>query len=365
MSVFGKPKTSKQKVSYLPLEKARISFVPGQDKIQLTGVLDGISFKEVIPEGSQLEKSFRRSLLMKQDDYWLDATKGERSSDPAHDLPEISILNFGAKRTLSFEEAQEKSPDFCYTTPKNVTSVFNIDDFPQQSNDLSIPLGIVQNVFNLEAPKTVSYHPFPTVENKPDNGYPARNIFLGGMPGRGKSIILKTIIRSITALAPEVEVVVYDPKKYNGGEYGVPRIPDLLEFLVKMRAIARDPNKKYFVIIDELDSLIQFPEDQAWMEKRANKAIRAELLESMIFLSQNHANVSFAFSSQSPTSEHNGIIATCETTIDLGVDFPRRQLLGYVHRTGPYRSPSGRGYIKQAGFADPKVLQPYISVAID
>lgn len=365
MSVFGKPKNSKQKVSYLSLEKARISFVPGQDKVQLTGILDGLSFKETIPAGSELEKSFRQSLLMKQDDYWHDATKGERSSDPAHDLPEISILNFGAKRNLSFEEAQDKSPEFRYTTPSKVSSVFNIEDFPQQKNDLRIPLGIVQNMFNLESPKTVSYQPFPVVENKPEQGYPARNIFLGGMPGRGKSIMLKTIIMSIKALDPEVEVVIYDPKRYNGGEYGVPAISDLLEFLVKMRSITRDSSKKYFVIIDELDSLIQFHDDQAWMEKRANKAIRAELLESMIFLSKHNANVSFAFSSQTPTDEHNGIIATCETIIDLGVDFPRRQLLGYVHHNGIYRSPSGRGYIKQAGFEDPKVFQPYISVDID
>lgn len=364
MSVFGKSKKAKEKVSYLSLEKVRISFVPGQDKVQLTGILDGISIKHTLPSGSSLESEFRNSLLLQEDDYWSQAMNWEENANSQKPLPQVAILNFGSKQHLSFEEAQ-KSPDFYFSKAKDTNVIHNITDFPQRPNDLKIPLGFMQNLYNRESIDTIFYHPFPMLETKPEGGYPARNIFIGGSPGRGKTVITKNLSRGIKALAPDVEVVIYDSKNYNGGEYEVSAIADLLEFLVKMRAICRDSRKKYFVIIEEIDSLIQFPQDQSWMEKRANKAIRAELLETIIFLTKHHANVSFAFSSQSPTTEHNGILETCETIVDLGVNFASRELLGYVHQTGADRSQAGRGFIKHNDFESPKVFQPYISVEID
>jgi hypothetical protein len=364
MSVFGKSQKSKQKVSYLSLEKARISFVPEQDIIQLTGNLEGLSFKQTIPAGSSLESEFRNALLLQEDDYRLKASQNDEKFDSKNELPEIAILNFGSKKHLSFEDVK-RSPEIRYAKHTKTNVINHIDDFPQQEDDLRIPLGLVQNLYNQGTPKVAFHKPFRTFAKNEDGEFLPRNVFLTGMPGRGKSILAQSIAKSMATLAPDVEVVLYDPKGSHEADYGVDTSLDLLGFFVKIREILLNSSRKqYFVIIEELDTLIQFPHDQNWFEKRANKAIRAELLEAIIFLSQHSLNVSFVFSSQNPGAEHNGILATCDTIVDFGNNMSKPGILGHPAWSVSERKPQGRSYIKQGDNEDRKIFQPYLSVDI-
>lgn len=377
MSILARKKKPVSKnerpATYLPLEKVRISFVPGTDRIQLTGVMNEKSIKHEIPSGSTLEKELRQELMMH-----LNASKDWADSEASGELEKLTLplcfLNFGAGKEISFEEAQKKGNLY---QDRSATPYImkNFSDIIVTAEELQIPLGLAQNLYNPNIPENYFYKPYlPSNTPEPNIGEinPKKNIFLAGLPGKGKTETAKTIIKSVQSLDPEIDITFYNPAIWGleeATEYGIPVVQDLLELTAKMRHIRddrSDPKKRFLVVLEEMDTLIQFPYDGSHFDKRVNTALRAEILQSIIFMSHRYPNVSFVFCSQSPTPEHNGIIDTCGTIIDFGsspqvatrIGIPKEYNYSRMHN-------SGFGYIKGPNDPEPKKFQAYRSVNID
>lgn len=369
-----KPETRTERpATYIPLEKVRISFVPGTDRIQLTGTVKEKSIKHEIPSGSTLEQELRKELMMH-----LDASRDWKALEASGELEKMTLpicfLNFGSGKEIPFEEAQEignlyrEREDAPYT----MESFSNI---VVPSKEVQIPLGLAQNFYNQNVPEPYFYKPYlpsDTPEPKMGEIYAKKNIFLAGMPGRGKTETAKTIIKSVQHLDPEIDITFYSPASWGlkeAQQYGIPAIQDLLELTAKMRSIrdkASSSKKKFLVVLEEMDTLIQFPYDGSHFDKRVNTALRAEILQSVMYMSQRYPNVSFVFSSQSPTPEHNGIIDTCGTIVDFGSSPQAMKKFGTPEEYGyPRRRNSGFGFIKGPNDPEPKQLQAYFSVIID
>lgn len=377
MSIFGKPKNASTRterpVTYLPLEKVRISFVPGTDRIQLTGVMNGKSIKHGIPSGSTLEQELRKELMRH-----LDASRDWEALEVSGELEKLTLplcfLNFGTAEEISFEEAQ-KIGNLYQGREENPYTMKKFSDIVVPSEELQIPLGLAQNFYNPNVPETYFYQPYlPSDTPEPQIGEinPKKNIFLSGLPGKGKTETAKTIIKSTQNLAPEIDITFYSPASWGlkeAAEYGITAVQDLLELTAKMRHIRDDqsnPKKRFLVVLEEMDTLIQFPYDGSHFDKRVNTALRAEILQSIIFMSHRYPNVSFVFSSQSPTPEHNGIIDTCGTIVDFGSSLDATKRLGIPKEYGyPRRRNTGFGYIKGPKDTEPKNFQAYCSVIID
>lgn len=358
MSLLRNPKNKNPapKPSYLTIEKARVSFVPNQDRVQITGTLDGKPIKHIIPAGSSLEREIRNEL------HYAESRWEEETNAPMPRLPHLSFLNYGTKTGLTLNEAQN-STGIYVREPETITAFFeNIKNLIPTDGSLQIPLGLSQNIYNSSDVENCFYNPFPADGIDEDAKKKPTNIFITGSPGRGKTMMASNILRGIKCLDPSIEIIAYTPKAYEP-EYDEPVIEDLLGFLSKLRTVIRSPKggKKFFVLIEELDSLIQYPQDSSWMEKRANKAIRAELLEATVFLSQHSSNFAFAFTSQSPTAQHQGIIDTCGTIVDFGnMHAENKVLSGLVSDMN--RQPSGASYVKQGESF--KMLQAYVPLNI-
>lgn len=369
-----KPGTRAERpATYLPLEKVRISFVPGTDRIQLTGVMNEKSIKHEIPSGSTLEQELRKELMMH-----LDASRDWKALEESGELEKLTLpvcfLNFGAGKEVSFEEAQNLGNLYSgrEETPYAMES---FSDVIVPSEELQIPLGLAQNFYNQNVPEPYFYKPYlPSDTPDPKIGEinPKKNIFLSGMPGRGKTETAKTIIKSVQRLDPEIDITFYSPASWGlkeAREYGIPAVQDLLELTAKMRHIrdkATTSKKRFLVVLEEMDTLIQFPYDGSHFDKRVNTALRAEILQSVIFMSHRYPNVSFVFSSQSPTPEHNGIIDTCGTIVDFGSSPQAMKMFGTPKEYGyPRRRNSGFGFVKGPNDPEPKQLQAYFSVIID
>lgn len=358
MSILRNPKNKKpaSKPSYLTIEKARVSFVPNQDRVQITGTIEGKPVKHIIPAGSSLERDIRNE-LRNAESMW-----AEETNAPMPRLPHLSFINYGTKTGLTLDDAQSFN-GMHFREPETVTAVFeNIKDLIPADGRLQIPLGLSRSIYTFSDVENCFYNPFPDDAMDKDGKKKPTNIFITGSPGRGKTMMASNILRGIKCLDPSIEIIAYTPKAYEP-EYDEPVIEDLLGFLSKLRTVIRSPKggKKFFVLIEELDSLIQYSQDSSWMEKRANKAIRAELLEATVFLSQHNSNFAFAFTSQSPTAQHQGIIDTCGTIVDFGnMHAENKVLSGLVSDMN--RQPSGASCVKQGESF--KMLQAYVPLNI-
>lgn len=359
--------------TYLPLEKVRISFVPGTDRIQLTGTMKDKSIKHEIPSGSTLEQELRKELMMH-----LEASRDwvalEASGDLEKMMLPVCFLNFGSGKEIPFEEAQKIGN--LYREREDTPYVMKgFADIAVPSQELQLPLGLAQNFYNQNVPEPYFYKPYlssDTPEPKMGEILPKKNIFLAGMPGRGKTEAAKTMIKSVQRLDPNIDITFYSPASWGlkeAQQYGILAIQDLLELTAKMRSIrdkATSSKKRFFVVLEEMDTLIQFPYDGSPLDKRVNTALRAEILQSIIIMSQRYPNVSFVFSSQSPTPEHNGIIDTCGTIVDFGSSPQAMKKFGTPEEYGyPRRRNSGFGFVKGPNDPEPKQLQAYFSVIID